>query len=123
MLYAVKIYEQIYEGLYGIQMVDIIEADTAEEVEGICQEMSVDLQQSYSDLILDNMGIYEEAREATDNEDDYEQYLEDWLNENAAYDIYPIISTKNYSLEELEDMLYRDFDGFVKNYCGRLEWT
>lgn len=86
MLYAVKIYEQIYGGMHGIQIEEVVDADCLEDVEIYCQETSVELQQDYN--ILEKMDVYDQAREETDNEDDYEQYLDDWLNENAAYEIY-----------------------------------
>ena len=116
MRYAVKIYEQIYGGMHEIQVKEVIEADCLEDVKIYCQETSIELQQDYN--ILEEMGVYDQAREDTDNEDDYEQYLDDFLNENAAYEIYPIINSEDKTSEQLSIEFYYDPEYFMVKYCG-----
>lgn len=115
MLYAVRAYEQIYGGLYGMHTNFVMEADPEQEVENEAVAASIEVMSDYSSIMED---IYEQASE------EYEVETDEWWDlvsaiqeENVAYGIYPIVNTKGKTLEELDEEFCNDPDGFIETYC------
>lgn len=127
MLYAVIAYEAIYGGLHG--MVDYFIVDgTEEDAESQAQEASYEIMHEYHDIeesLRDAAtGRWEDDNDWDPDEDGYpteediEEYLMDEEDENLAYEIYPIVKETNLSLEQLDNLFYRNPEDFIREYCN-----
>ena len=116
MLYAIHAYENIYGGLHGIEEYEVIEAETLKEADEYAYDLSCEVINSYAD-VMDN--IIEDA-ESYDYETDeeYDEFIEEAINEDIAFEIHPISIETNKSLEELTNEYFNNPDDFIKEYCN-----
>ena len=120
MLVAVYAYEQIYNGMHGICSKNVIEVENMDEAEDYAREESIDIMNSYSE-VMDDLAAEAEAMadyDYYDYEDDaFNEAYEDALNANVAYEIYRIKDEVTESLERLNQEFYNDPEDFIKKYC------
>lgn len=130
MLYAVIACEQMYGGLHGMVSYFVAEG-TEEEVEEMAIEESYAIMEEFSSIMDD---LQEAAREYLGwTEEEFDEYIEDWnsaenaeyaevLNEimqdNLEYEIYPIVKETNLSLEHLDNLFNENPEGFIREYCN-----
>lgn len=115
MLYAIYAYEQIYDGLHGMNTTMIVDCDSESEAEEIAIEASYEVMNSYSSI---TEAFYEEASEKYEkNTSDWYYYVDELMKQNIAYEIYPITDAQGESIWELENELLNDKKGFIETYC------
>ena len=115
-LFAIHAYEQWYDGLHGIENYEVIEAENFQEVEDYAESLSRDLIDDYN--IVKEAGWYDEIKNATnltDEDDEFYDALEDYIDSDIAYDIYWLKET-NQSLEALNEMYSNNPEKFLKKY-------
>lgn len=122
MIFLVRACEGIYEGLHGIETVEILEARNLDEIYSIATEMSIELMGSYS-IVIDELERYvEEEIESNDTvnwtEERIDELRSEIYNENVCYDIYELNEEKikDISYRELEEEAYNDLEEFLINY-------
>jgi gamma-glutamylcyclotransferase (GGCT)/AIG2-like uncharacterized protein YtfP len=96
MLYAICAYEDTFGGLHGINSFAVVEG-TEEDANIIAEQMSYDVMQSYA---------------LEDEDEDYN------CEEHVAYEVYPFTEETFKSLNELNDEIYKDPQGFIEKYCN-----
>lgn len=130
MLYAVIACEQMYGGLHGMVSYFVTEG-TEKEAEEMAIEESYAIMEEFSSIMDD---LQEAAREYLGwTEEEFDEYIEDWnsaenaeyaevLNEimqdNLEYEIYPIVKETNFSIEHLDDLFNENPEGFIREYCN-----
>lgn len=130
MLYAVIACEQMYGGLHGMVSYFVAEG-TEKEVEEMAIEESYAIMEEFSSIMDD---LQEAAREYLGwTEEEFDEYMEDWnsaenaeyaeiLNEimqdNLEYEIYPIVKETNFSIEHLDELFNENPEGFIREYCN-----
>lgn len=124
MLVAIHAYDQIYQGLHGMESYEVVEVINEEEAEDYAISSSVDIMNSYGDIMEE---LEAEAREnvdfyidpTTDKEEAYDYALDDSINEDVAYDIYVLKNNITDSLEALNDKYVRDPESFIEEFSER----
>ena len=91
---------------------EIVECDSEEEAEEAAVEMSLQVMDSYQQV----MDIFYE--EASHNYEGDFIDIEEMKMDNTAYEIFEIVDTKGKSIAELENEFHSDKDTFVKIYCN-----
>ena len=92
-------YENSYYGLHGINTQFVCEVRDIEEAREIGLDAACEVIDSYSNLLLEEDGSYDER-------------------ESALYEIYKIKDSINFSEEELDNICSRrDKDAFIEEYC------
>ena len=130
MLYAVIACEQMYGGLHGMVSYFVAEG-TEEEVEEMAIDESYSIMEEYSDIMDDLEAAA--AEEIGWDEDELDEYMEDstsgaddeytralneQMQENLQYEIYPIVKETNLSLEQLDNLFNNNPDDFLREYCN-----
>lgn len=117
MLYAIHAYENIYQGLHGIESFEVIEVDNKEEAESIAEEMSYE--------VMDDYGNIEEEFKADAEFNGYEEGTDEWYDfieecraDDLAWDIYPITIETDKDVEELTNEFYQNSESFINKYCN-----
>ena len=92
-------YEDSYYGLHGVNTQFVCEVRDIEEAREIGFDAACEVIDTYSNLLLEEDGSYDE-------------------NESALYEIYKIKDSINFSEEELDNICSRrDKDAFIEEYC------
>lgn len=122
MIFLVRAYEGIYEGLHGIETIEILETRDLDEIYSIATEMSIELMGSYS-IVIDELERQVEEEIESNNTVDWTEKRIDELrseiyNENVCYNICELNEEKikDISYEELEEEAYNDLEEFLINY-------
>ena len=119
MLVAIHAFENIYQGLHGIE--DYVVVEVADEKDAIetALNMSYEVIDSYGDIYSDfySDAEFEGLEEGTD---EWEEYIEAARAEDTAFDIFLVKETTK-TLEELNNMIYHDPEGFIEEYCTNME--
>lgn len=130
MLYAVIACEQMYGGLHGMVSYFVTEG-TEEEVEEMAIDESYAIMEEYSSIMEDLEAAA--AEEVGWDKDELEEYFEDstieadeeytralneQMQENLQYEIYPIVEETNLSIEQLDNLFNRDPEEFIRKYCN-----
>ena len=126
MLYAVIACEQMYVGLYGMVSYFVVEG-TEEDAEEAAIEASYEVMQDYSSIMEDledaareelEFENEEDCEESAEWDDEYSRALEEQMQENLQYEIYPIVKETNLSLEQLDGLFNNSPEEFVREYCN-----
>ena len=130
MLYAVIACEQMYDGMHGMVSYFVVEG-TEKDAEEAAIEASYEVMQEYSCIMDDLNAMAEEAIDFDFDEesDEIEGGSEEWdeaysyalgetMRENTQYEIYPIVKETNLSLEQLDNLFYRNPEAFIREYCN-----
>ena len=115
--YAIYAYDAMFEGLHGMYSKIVVTCNDLAEAFDIAREESLDVIQSYT-------AIYEQIAEdieATYGEDEFDEYYDEYINDDVAYEVHEINEevASEYSNEVLENMFYNDEDIFIQKYCLR----
>ena len=122
MIFLIHAKENIYDGLHGIESIDVVEVDTLEEAHNIAYEMSLDVINSYSDVYdeleteVEETIAYEDTVKWTD---EYINDLRDEIyNDDVCYDLYELDEekVKDFSYETLTHEAYEDIEEFLEKY-------
>lgn len=130
MLYAVIACEQMYGGMHGMVSYFVAEG-TEEEVEEMAIDESYAIMEEYSSIMDD---LEQAAREEVEwTEEEFEDYINDstaevdeeytralneQMQENLQYEIYPIVKETNLSIEQLDNLFNRNPEDFIREYCN-----
>ncbi len=117
MLYAIYAYESMYGGLHGMNSFLVVECESMEEAEEIGSQESLNVMESYNDIMS---SIYEEASQEYEEEtDEWYGMVDSIMEENSAYEIFEIKNTKveGRTMTDLENEFFNDKDSFIKKYC------
>ena len=130
MLYAVIACEQMYGGMHGMVSYFVTEG-TEEEVEEMAIDESYAIMEEYSSIMED---LEQAAREEVEwTEEEFEDYINDstaeadeeytralneQMQENLQYEIYPIVKETNLSIEQLDNLFSRNPEEFIREYCN-----
>ena len=130
MLYAVIACEQMYGGLHGMVSYFVTEG-TEEEVEEMAIDESYAIMEEFSSIMED---LEQAAREEVEwTEEEFEDYINDstaeadeeytralneQMQENLQYEIYPIVKETNLSIEQLDNLFSRNPEEFIREYCN-----
>ena len=127
MLYAVIACEQMYDGMHGMVSYFVVEG-TEKDAEEAAIEASYEVMQDYSSIMEDLEDAAREEIEFDDDEEDYEESaerddkysraLDEQMQENLQYEIYPIVKETNLSLEQLDGLFNNSPEEFVREYCN-----
>ena len=111
-LYAIHAFENMYEGLHGIESYSVIEAESLKEAEEYAFDCSCDVIEDY---IINE--FYDDAEyEDIEDEEELQEYIDECIQEDIAYEVYKVKETTE-SLEELDDKINRDPEDFIEKYC------
>lgn len=123
-IWAIKGYDDYYDGLHGMAEYEIFEG-TEEEANARGLEMSYEVIERYSEIeeaLEDN--IEDELSYYDFKDDDEEEATRDFIrnrtyNQDTAWDVYQLDKSKLPTLDfnELENMFYNDSDDFLKKYA------
>lgn len=114
-IYVIHAYEGTYGGLHGIEDW-IIEKTSLDIAKEIALDASYGVINSYS-------SIYEGFENDAEEEDlipgteDFIEYVQELMDEDIAYTIYEVIRTKGKTVKELDSILSKDPESFIKEYC------
>jgi len=130
MLYAVIACEQMYGGMHGMVSYFVAEG-TEKEVKEMAIDESYAIMEEYSSIMDDLEAAA--ANEIGWDEDEFDEYMEDatsgaddeytraldeQMQENLQYEIYPIVKETNLSLEQLDNLFNRNPEDFIREYCN-----
>jgi hypothetical protein len=113
--YLIYSYEQMFQGLHGINTIEVLEGNY-NEVSEIAMENSFELMETYHEIYN---ALDEEVQCAVaDGMDEDEAWVEAQF-ENMAFQIWKIDESKakGISTSELNKMAWNYIDGFIKDYC------
>ena len=123
MTFAIIAAEGIYEGLHGIETKTIVEASAWNEVYDIARELSLEVMESYGDVIEE---LEKEIQEEIDFNDTVkwtderiEELRAEVYNDNIYYNVYQLDEEKikDDSYEQLEEEFYNDPEEFLEKYA------
>lgn len=115
MLFAIRAYDGVFEGLHGMEARAVVEVIEEEEVREIGYEMSRQVIEDYQDIY--NTFIEEAEFNGIDEEsDEWYEYIEEQIENDICYD-YWRVKENSKSLEDLNEMFYNDPEGFIDEYC------
>lgn len=130
MLYAVIACEQMYGGLHGMVSYFVTEG-TEEEVEEMAIDESYAIMEEYSSIMedleaaaaeevgWDKNELEEYFEDSTiEADEEYTRALNEQMQENLQYEIYPIVEETNLSIEQLDNLFNRDPEEFIRKYCN-----
>ena len=110
-IYAIKAYEQTYGGLHGVYDIHVEDYESLESAESDGETMSYEVMESYSDI---EESIAAEAEEYP--EDEREDAYADLKRENVAYEIWELLPDYHFTISELDEMLFEDWEGTIESY-------
>lgn len=126
-LYLYYAADQMYQGLHGMESFGIIDEPNLESAYEEARTASREVITTYNNIIDE---LSEAAWESVDAEsyaadgetvpeEAYEQALEDAICEDMYYQVWRIkpLITQEMSYEELEELVYEDFEAFTEEYC------
>ena len=122
MIFLIRACEGIYQGLHGIEDIEIIEAQDLDEIHGIATEMSIELMGAYTQIVDELETYVEDEIDFNDTIKWTEERIEDLrsqiYSENVYYDLYELNEEKikDKSIERLEQEAYNDLEEFLANY-------
>lgn len=125
-LYVVKVYENMYQGLHGMQDIFLILTNNEDDLHNEATNASLELMENYCDIYE---SLNEEANEIWYNEyqtefdgskeenwEKWDDIYQDLKLQNVSYE-YGIVNADK-SQDELEDELSDiGYDEFYKKYC------
>ena len=122
MLYVIYAAENIYGGLHGMCDYSIYDCDSLDEVREIGYENGLEVINTYGCICED---LEEELQESIDLADDtlseeaVEELRAEIYNEDVDYNFWKIKEeiAGEYSVKEMEEMLYNDPEYFIEKYC------
>ena len=116
MMYAIHAYEARYGGLHGIESFSIDNLNSEKEAieSAVDQSMRVITGYTLDEIILeaDELVYAGELDKA-----DYDEWIDDTMREETAYEIYKVVKTDGLSEQELENEFYNDWETFVEERC------
>lgn len=116
MRFAIKAYENTYDGLHGIQDMFVVTCNSEDEANECGRDASYGVIESY--------GLDDEYYEAAEEEglepetEEFEEYVQACREEAVAFETYKIIKETDESDVELSNKYYYDEEAFLKEYCG-----
>ena len=122
MTFLIRACEGIYQGLHGIEDIEIIEAQDLDEIHGIATEMSIELMGAYTSIVDELETYVKDEIDFNDTvkwtEERIEKLRDQIYSENVYYDLYELDEEKikNKSIEDLEQEAYDDLEEFLANY-------
>lgn len=118
MLVVIHAYDEIFQGLHGIETFNILNVKNIEEAEDFGREESLDIINSYTDIMeqLEEDIFYNISEEESEDKIYYENLLREAIEEDIAFDIFKVNRNKE-SIEFLEQKFNEDPKLFIKEYC------
>lgn len=126
-LYAVHAYEQIFGGHHGMEICAVYEVPDEQCVIGIAENLSSSIIEDYSSVMdfltkeandeYSCLGYVIEEEENYSNDSNYTAILDRLIDDDIAYDIYPIRENCNKDVTELDHLINLDPKGFIREYC------
>lgn len=113
-LYVIHAFDDMYGGLHGIESYSVIEAESLQEAEEYAFECSCDIIDNY----VTNKFYEEAAEEGIEDEEELQEYVDNCIQEDIAYTVSMITKETTESLEELNDKINQDPEGFIEEYCN-----
>ena len=123
MTFAIIAAEGIYEGLHGIETKTIVEASNWNEIYDIARELSLEVMESYGDVIEELEREVQEEIDFNDTvnwtEERIEELRAEVYNDNVYYNVYQLDEEKikDDSYEQLEEEFYNDPEEFLEKYA------
>lgn len=122
-IWAIRAYDNFYEGLHGMETYNILEG-TEEEADEWGLEMSYEVIESYMDIynsLEDDIREYceEEGFDYDENGEEVEDIREEVYRGDTAWDIHELDRAKLPTLNfyKLSNMFYNNPDEFLKLYA------
>lgn len=111
LIVAIHAYEGMYQTLHGIESFSIHEVDDIEEAYEIAAEESIEVMNSYTDVMDE---FYENAKNMDIEEDseEWDEYIGECICENLAYEVY-VVRNKYADFEKMQRDFYYDKDRFM----------
>ena len=115
--------ENIYQGLYGIEDLGVIEAKDMNDACNFCFEQCMNLMEGYDDIMtsLKGKATFYLSEEDSEDEEKFSEMLSEVMAENALVGVWAIDEEKarGLSVEELNSIAYRSgMRNFVEEYCN-----
>ena len=110
--YAINAYENLYGGLHGIYIMEVVMAPSDDAAEHKAEDLSYEVINSY---VEDELREYAEEEGISEDDDEYDSIFA----EDVAYDIYKLDNSKipkGASLASLTNDFWDDPDEFIKKY-------
>lgn len=122
MLYVIYAAENIYGGLHGLYDYSICDCDSLDEALEIGYENSLEVINSYGCIyeeLEEELQEYIDSADDTFSEEAVEKLRAEIYNEDVDYNFWKIKEEilEEYSIEEMEEMLYADPEFFIEEYC------
>lgn len=120
MYFVIRAFEDIYQGEEGKENITIEYARDETDAEYIAHDLSIELMYDYDEIMS---CLYDMAEEIAKEKDikHVNPVINEVIEDNVNYDIYPIIKLDDSEvfnhLDELEEQLEDDFDSFLSIYC------
>lgn len=122
-IWAIRAYDNFYEGLHGMETYNILEG-TEEEADEWGLEMSYEVIESYMDIynsLEDDIREYceEEGFDYDENGEEVEDIREEVYRGDTAWDIHELDRAKLPTLNfyKLSNMFYNNPDEFLELYA------
>lgn len=116
MKYVIHAMEHTYQGLHGIENWFTIEGTEDDAIEA-GTGASIEVMESFSSIIED---IEEEANDQVSlYGGDFDDTLNELVNENIEYEYYKIKESCPFSLREIDTWLAEDPETFVDEWCEK----
>ena len=119
MLYVCYGADEIYQGLHGMYNCYIEDCNDENDALHIARDLSFDVIDSFP-LIYETLEEdYEEAITENMSQREKDDVHTDIYKEDTYFNVWKIKENicKNYSQEELEEILDEDFEFFIEEYC------
>lgn len=118
MIVAIHAYENVYQGLHGIENHIVIECEDLSIAEEFAKEESIEVMTSYGSIIED---FEQEAEdEGLEREtDEFDEYVSECIDQNVGYCIYEVVKPFG-TLEEMQREFYNYPEKFIKDYCAEV---
>ncbi len=127
MLYVIHAYDEMYQGLHGMEEWLIYDCDKEDAI-SIARDSSLEVINSFGEIyneldesVKDEIDFYELSEENNEDSEAIDQIYNDIYNADIAYDIYEIDEEKiknleKNSLEDLDELLWDSPEEFIKQY-------
>ena len=119
MVVAIHAFENSFGGLHGVDSHFIVEVDNIQQAENFASEESLEIMHSY-DQITDDFYQEAESEGLEVDSEEYNQYIEECINSNIAYQIWEVVDCYD-TFRKMQSDFYNDMDNFVKKHCRELE--
>lgn len=118
MVVAIYAYENNYGGMHGFSSHRVIEVDSLEEAEEIAYQESCEVINNFGCIMEDIETAAEEA-EYEEGTDEYNEFIENSIQEDVAFDIWEVID-RYAPVEEMEEDFFNSRSEFVAAHCKEL---